>query len=152
MYKICKPSLGDVAIMRSLILPEVQSGIILDRSEDEMASAIRSYTIMKDSSDIIAFSALHIHSIKLGEVRSLIVKESHRRKGIATMLIEYLLEEASNLGLKRILTLTYKREVFEKIGFVEIAKEAIPDHKIWADCIKCTRFPICDEIALIKDL
>jgi amino-acid N-acetyltransferase len=50
------------------------------------------------------------------------------------------------------LTLTYQKEFFEKLGFVEIPKESIPDKKIWADCIKCKFFPNCNEIALIKHL
>lgn len=152
MYELLKPELGHIPSMRNLILPEVQSGIILDRSEDEMANAIRSYSIIKHDDEIVAFCALHIHSMRLGEVRSLIVKDSHRRQGLASKLISHLLKEADELGLKEILSLTYKKEVFTKLGFVEIAKESIPNHKIWADCIKCTRFPICDEIALIKTL
>lgn len=152
MYELLKPELGHIPSMRNLILPEVQSGIILDRSEDEMANAIRSYSIIKHDDEIVAFCALHIHSMRLGEVRSLIVKDSYRRQGLASKLILHLLKEADELGLKEILSLTYKKEVFTKLGFVEIAKESIPNHKIWADCIKCTRFPVCDEIALIKTL
>ena len=45
-----------------------------------------------------------------------------------------------------------KKEFFEKNGFVEIPKENIPEHKIWADCIKCKHFPICNEISLIKTI
>ncbi|RAX54673.1 GNAT family N-acetyltransferase [Helicobacter sp. 16-1353] len=152
-FIILKPNLLDIPEMRNLILPEVQKGVILDRSEDEIANAIRSYSIVRnEKGEIIAFCALHIHSMILGEVRSLNVREDCRRKGIATMLIKSLIDEAKNLYLKEILTLTYKRVVFEKLGFKEIEKEKLPNHKIWADCIKCIRFPICDEIALIKTI
>lgn len=151
-FTISKPTLIDIPAMRNLILPEVQKGIILDRSEDEMANSIRSYNIVREGDKIIAFAALHIHSLTLGEVRSLIVSPNHRRLGIATMLITQILGEAKSLNLKEILTLTYQKEVFSKIGFKEIAKESLPNHKIWADCVKCKKFPLCDEIALIKTL
>lgn len=153
-FNISKPSLSDIVTMRNLILPEVQKGIILDRSEDEMANSIRSYNIVREntSDNIIAFASLHIHSLTLGEVRSLIVSPNYRRRGIATMLIKHILNEAKALNLKEILTLTYQKDVFSKIGFKEIAKESLPNHKIWADCIKCKKFPLCDEIALIKTL
>lgn len=151
-FTISKPTLIDIPAMRNLILPEVQKGIILDRSEDEMANSIRSYNIVREGDKIIAFAALHIHSLTLGEVRSLIVSPNHRRLGIATMLITQILSEAKSLNLKEILTLTYQKEVFSKIGFKEIAKESLPNHKIWADCVKCKKFPLCDEIALIKTL
>lgn len=151
-FTVSKPTLCDIPAMRNLILPEVQKGIILDRSEDEMANSIRSYNIVREGDNIIAFAALHIHSLTLGEVRSLIVSPNHRRLGIATMLITHILSEAKSLNLKEILTLTYQKEVFSKIGFKEIAKESLPNHKIWADCVKCKKFPLCDEIALIKTL
>jgi len=50
---------------------------------------------------------------------------------------------------EEVLVLTYLPEFFKKIGFVEIAKESIPEHKIWADCIKCIHFPVCNEVSLI---
>ncbi|RDU57877.1 N-acetyltransferase [Helicobacter sp. MIT 99-5507] len=152
-FKIIKPKIADIPNMRNLVLKEVQNGVILDRSEDEIANTIRSYKIIKNANDeIIAFSALYIYSMILGEIRSLIVKEDFRRKGLASLLINALIEDAKELGLKEILVLTYRREVFEKLDFKEIDKAKIPNHKIWADCIKCKRFPICDEIALIKTL
>lgn len=153
-FSISKPTLRDIPAMRNLILPEVQRGIILDRTEDEMASAIRSYSVVCEngSNNIIAFAALQILSPTLAEIRSLIVGESYRRLGIATALILHLIKEGKSLNLKEILTLTYQKEVFAKIGFKEIAKDSLPNQKIWADCIKCKKFPICDEIALLKTL
>ncbi len=152
-FRIIKPILSDIPNMRNLVSLEVQNGVILDRSEDEIANTIRSYKAIKNEfDDIVAFSSLYIYSMTLGEIRSLIVREDCRRKGLATLLINSLTDDANNLGLKEVLVLTYKREVFEKLNFKEIDKAKIPNHKIWADCIKCKRFPVCDEIALIKTL
>ena len=152
-FRIFKPILSDIPNMRNLVLPEVQNGVILDRSEDEIANTIRSYKVVKNTNDeIVAFSALYIYSMILGEIRSLVVREDCRRKGLASLLINALIEDAKDIGLKEILVVSYKREVFEKLDFKEIDKEKIPNHKIWADCIKCKRFPVCDEIALFKTL
>ena len=41
------------------------------------------------------------------------------------------------------------KELFEKFCFQMIDKESIPNPKIWIDCIKCTHFPKCDEVALM---
>ncbi len=150
MIEIKKPTLKEVEAMRNLLRPEVERGVILERTADEIANAIRSYNVAWEEGEIVGFCALHIHSPSLAEIRSLIVKESHRGRGIATSIIEVSLEEALGLGVKEVLVLTYQRTLFEKLGFVEVSKEAIPDHKIWADCIKCKYFPICEEIALIK--
>jgi amino-acid N-acetyltransferase len=66
--------------------------------------------------------------------------------------VQKCLDEAISLGLQKVLSLTYQHEFFEKLGFVEIPKESLPEHKIWADCIKCKHFPICNEVSLIKTL
>ncbi len=152
MIKYLKPTLEDIPKMQKLIEPEVKEGIILPRSDDEVATNIRSYFIARDDNKLIGFTALHIHSQNLAEIRSLIVDKNYRGKGIGKELIKQTILEAKKLKVKKIFTLTYEKIFFEKMGFREIAKELLPEHKIWADCIKCKHFPICNEIALIKEL
>ena len=152
MIKYLKPTLEDIPKMQKLIEPEVKEGIILPRSDDEVATNIRSYFTAKDNDKLIGFTALHIHSQNLAEIRSLIVDRAYRGKGIGKELIKQAILEAKILKVKKIFTLTYEKGFFEKMGFSEIAKELLPEHKIWADCIKCKHFPICNEIALIKEL
>lgn len=148
VYK--KATLQDVKPMQSLVQPEVQSGIILERSNDEVATNIRSYTLAVEGEKIVGFNALHIHTTVLAEVRSLIVASEYRGKGVGKGLVKSALHEAHTLGLTEVLVLTYHKEFFETLGFVEISKESLPEHKIWADCIKCKHFPVCNEVALIK--
>lgn len=147
-----KAKLSDIKNMRELIAPEVESGIILDRSEDEIATNIRSYTLAYLDETLVGFCALHMHTIELGEIRSLIVTEKLRGNKIGENLVKRSIEEAKILGLKRVLSLTYKQSFFERLGFVEIPKESLPEHKIWADCIKCKHFPVCNEVSFIINL
>ena len=151
-FSIKKPTLRDILDIQSILEPYVKEGIILRRDDDEVASNIRSYTIIYDESKPIATAALHIFSPFLAEIRSLGVIKEYQGKGVGKLLVNTLIQEAKNLGVKEVLVLTYKKEFFEKLGFIEIEKEAIPDKKIWADCIKCKFFPNCNEIALIKYL
>jgi len=147
-----KAKLSSIHQMRELILPEIENGIILDRSEDEIATNIRSYTLAYKEGELVGFTALHIHTTYLAEVRSLVVKDGVRGQKIGENLVKKVLDEASSLGIQRVLSLTYKQAFFERLGFVEIPKESLPEHKIWADCIKCKHFPICNEVSLIKNL
>jgi amino-acid N-acetyltransferase len=138
--------------MQKLVAPEIQSGIILARSDDEIATNIRSYTLAYFEGELVGFCALHVHTASLAEIRSLIVKENIRGNKIGEQLVNQCLNEAMELGLQRVLTLTYRQGFFERLGFVEIPKESLPEHKIWADCIKCKHFPVCNEVSLIKNL
>ncbi len=147
-----KASLKDIPKMQKLVLPEVESGKILHRSDDEVATNIRSYTLAFDQDKLVGFVALHIHSQNLAEIRSLIVDSTFRSKGIGKNLVLLALKEATKLELKEVFTLTYEQEFFKRLNFKEIPKTSLPEHKIWADCIKCKHFPICDEIALILEV
>lgn len=147
-----KPRLDAIAKMQALVLPEVRSGKILFRSDDEIATNIRSYTVALHEEEIVGFVALHIHTARLAEVRSLIVDSSMRGHGVGSELVRATIEEAKILGIEQLFTLTYEQRFFEKLGFHEIPKESLPEHKIWADCVKCKHFPVCDEVALIYNL
>jgi len=142
-----KARLSDIKEMQELVVEEVKKGTILFRSSDEMATNIRSYIIAKKDDTIVGFGALHFHAYDL-----LIVSDKCRGEGIGKGMVNTMLEEGKSLNVKKIFTLTYEQGFFESIGFKEIPKESLPAHKIWADCVKCKHFPVCDEVALIKTI
>jgi amino-acid N-acetyltransferase len=94
---------------------------------------------------------MHICWEDLAEIRSLVVREEYQRQAIGTKLIEACLSEAISLGMYRIFALTYKPDFFRKFGFKVVDKALLP-HKIWADCVRCVKFPDCDEIAVLLEL
>ena len=147
-----KARLNDIPAMQALVAPEVESGLILARADDEVSTNIRSYTLAFYGEELVGFVALHIHTADLAEIRSLIVSDSYRGRSIGSDLVKRGIEEAQELRLGRILSLTYQKEFFEHLGFKEIPKESLPEHKIWADCIKCKHFPVCNEVSLILAL
>ncbi len=150
MVKLVKAKLSDITEMQSLVVSEVKDGIILERNEDEVSTNIRSYVLAKENEKIVGYAALHIHSLRLAEIRSLIVSSEHRGKYIGKKIVEFCLEEAKSLEVSgEVLVLTYLPSFFQKMNFVEIPKESIPEHKIWADCIKCIHFPVCNETSLV---
>ena len=149
-FKVIAPTLKDIAQIQALLKDEVASGNILYRDDDIVATNIRSYLVVKFNNEIIGSVALHIYSTTLAEFRSMIVAEKFRKNGIGKLLIEAGFEKARILGLSQLLVLTYKANFFQKLGFIKIPKTNIPNSKIWADCINCKSFPVCDEVALIK--
>ena len=150
MIELSKATLSDISDMQAMVVSEVKDGVILNRSEDEVATNIRSYVLAKEAGVLVGYTALHIHSPRLAEIRSLIVDEAYRGKNVGREMVEFTLKEAQELGVEEdVLVLTYLPEFFKKMDFKEIDKEVIPEHKIWADCIKCIHFPVCNEVALV---
>jgi len=153
MVELVKATLLDIPDMQAMVQSEVKDGVILERNEDEVATNIRSYVLAKENNKLVGYAALHIHSSRLAEIRSLIVVDSHRGKSIGKKIVEFSLNEARDLNVsEEVLVLTYLPDFFKKMNFIEIAKESIPEHKIWADCIKCIHFPVCNEVSLVYKL
>jgi amino-acid N-acetyltransferase len=144
-----KATLRDIPAMQLLVEEPVREGVILPRSDDEVATNIRSYILAEEEGELAGYGALHIHSPRLAEIRSLIVAPEYRGRSVGRGLVGEALREAASLSVQEVLVLTYLPEFFRKLGFREIAKESIPEHKIWADCIKCIHFPNCNETSLI---
>ena len=152
MIELTKATLHDIPAMQQLVSEEVSTGVILERSDDELATNIRSYVLAKSEGYLVGYTALHIHSPRLAEIRSLIVDPTFRGQSVGKKMVAFALEEARELGVEEVLALTYVPDFFRKLGFEEIAKESLPEHKIWTDCIKCIHFPVCNEISLIYTL
>ncbi len=147
-----KPTVADITKMQDIVREEVDKGKILLRTADEMATTIRSYTVVEVDGKMAGFTATHIHSPRLAEVRSLVVGKDFRGLKLGKQLVESCIKEAKEYGIEQLLSLTYEQGFFESCGFRVISKEEIPEHKIWADCIRCKHFPICDEIAMVINL
>ena len=150
---IRKAKISDVRPIQKLIELSAKKGEMLSRSLSELYDNLRDYYIYQEEGQgqILGTCAMHICWEDLAEIRSLVVREEYNRRGIGTKLIEACLSEAISLGLYRIFALTYKPDFFRKFGFKVVDKSALP-HKIWADCIKCVKFPECDEMAVLLEV
>lgn len=148
---IRKARIGDVKEIQKLLTNYASRGEMLSRSLSELYDALRDFYIFEDEGRVVATSALHIVWEDLAEVRSVAVASEAGRRGIGSQVVGACIEEAHVLGLKRLFCLTYKPDFFAKFGFVVVDKSELP-HKVWGDCIKCVKFPDCDEIAMILDL
>lgn len=148
---IRKAKLQEVGAIYRLVMDQAQAGHLLPRAMSDLYDQLRDFSVIIDeaSGEIVGCGALHIVWEDLAEIRSLVVEPSFQGKGIGTRLIEALLEEATSMGATRVFVLTYRPLLFERMGFQTVDKGQLP-HKIWADCIRCTKFPECDEIALVR--
>jgi amino-acid N-acetyltransferase len=122
---------------------------MLPRSLSELYEFTRSFYVCEIDEDIVGCCALQVSWEDMAEVMSFAVKPEYREQGIGTQLINACLEEAKSLGIRNVFTLTYAVTFFEKQGFEKIDKQLLP-HKVWSGCIKCPKFPNCDEVAMMK--
>jgi amino-acid N-acetyltransferase len=146
-----KAEINDVKEIQKLLTHYASRGDMLSRSLSELYEALRDFYIVEDAGRLLGVAALHIVWDDLAEVRSVAVAEDAGRKGVGTEVVNACIAEARALGLKRLFCLTYKPDFFARFSFRIVDKSELP-HKVWGDCIKCVKFPDCDEIAMIMDL
>lgn len=148
---ITKAKLQDATKIHELINDYAKTGVLLPRSLSSIYENLRDFFVAKEEEELIGVGALHIVWEDLAEIKSLAVKSPYTKKGIGKALVNTCLEEAKSLGIKKIFVLTYQVEFFQSLGFEVVKKETLP-HKIWGECINCSKFPSCDEIAMIKSI
>lgn len=148
---IRKATLKDVREIHRLIADQARGGHILARPLSDLYAQVRDFIVMEDETtgELVGCGALQVVWEDLAEIRSLAVKDDAQGRGIGSSLIEALENEAREMGVKKVFVLTYRVSLFERLGFSQMDKGLLP-HKIWADCIRCTKFPECDETALVK--
>jgi len=145
---IRKAKAKEAGKIKELIDYYAKKNDMLPRSLSEIYENLRDYWIWEERKRIVGCVALHVNWVDLGEVKSLAVSRYYMHRGIGTALVKKCLEEANTLGLKRIFVLTFNPQFFKKNGFKSIAKKKLPG-KIWNECVRCVRFPNCNEVALI---
>jgi len=146
-----KAQIRDVRDIQKLLVIYANRGDMLSRSLSELYESLRDFYVYEEDGKLLGTTALHIVWEDLAEVRSVAVAENMTRTGIGSKLVQACIDEARQLGLKRIFCLTYRPDFFSSLGFRLIDKSELP-HKVWGDCIKCVKFPDCDENAMILDL
>ena len=149
--EIRRASLTDIPLMLELINDYATKGIMLPRTEFEMAENIRDFVVAFDNGSLVGCGALHFYTATSGEVRSLAVDPSVKTRGIGRAIVETLEEEARAQDLHSLFAFTYVAGFFAKLGFEEVDRGELP-LKAWKDCLRCPKFQACDEIAVLKRL
>jgi amino-acid N-acetyltransferase len=148
---IRRARVSDVVIMKQIISSYSRDELMLARSLSEMYENIRDYYVCETDGEVIGCCALHIVWVDLAEILALAVKPECSRKGIGTKLVSACLDDARHLGMKEVFALTYVPEFFATLGFKIVDKNSLP-RKIWTGCLRCPKFPDCNEIAVLKSI
>lgn len=128
-----------------------RTGDLLPRSLDDVCESIRSWVVVENDGEVVACGALVILGPELAEVRSLAVKPGYQGNGLGRQIVLQLLEDAEDLGVPTVFTLTKAVGFFEKLGFRITDKERFP-RKVWRDCVHCPKLPVCDEVAMVVEV
>lgn len=144
---IRKARVGDVRRIKQLIDDYMQEGFMLPRPLSELYEDLRDFFVWEEEGEVHGCVGLHILWEDLAEVKSLVVDRHGRNRGIGKQMVQACIDEAIALKIKQVFALTMIPNFFLKMGFHLLDKAHLP-HKVWAECIKCYKYPSCDEVAL----
>jgi amino-acid N-acetyltransferase len=149
-FRLTRARLQDVPQMHEVINRFADLGEMLPRSMSELYENIRDFLVIKqEDGDVAATASLHVLWEDLAEIKSVAVTEDLQGQGIGAFLVEKCAEDAASLGLETIFVLTHKPGFYEKLGFQRADVLDFP-RKVWSECIRCPKFPSCNEIAMSR--
>ena len=147
--------MGDIKKMYDLLQYYADKDLLLGRSLSSLYDQLRDFNVYVEKSEndpdnekLVGVCALHICWDNLAEIRSLAIIDEAQGKGVGRQLVDKALSEADSYGITKVFTLTYQPDFFRRFGFKDIDKSELP-HKVWSDCIQCSKFPDCNEEALV---
>jgi amino-acid N-acetyltransferase len=146
-----KAVMHDIQPILEIVNGHAAKGVMLPRTEFELSEAIRDFIVVASGADLLGCGALHFYTPTTGEIRSLAVREQAKTQGVGRRLVEGLVQEAQVYELDAVFAFTYVPEFFRKVGFHAIERGALP-LKAWKDCVRCSKFQACDEIAVLRIL
>jgi amino-acid N-acetyltransferase len=151
---IRKARLADVNEIYRIINHYADSQLMLPKTQLQLYENLRDYSVAVDAFDtnlILGCGALHIYWENLAEIRAIAVTPGMNRRGIGTMVVEQLLEEARALQLEQVFCFTYEPKFFNRFGFIQVEHSAMP-LKVYNECFHCPKFNKCDELAMVLHL
>jgi len=144
-------SADDAPALHALIAAHVEEGHLLPRQLSELERHASRFVVAEKRGRLHACAELAPLSDATAEVRSLVVSESFRGKGLAARLVEELRDRASANGFDTLSAFTHDARFFVRQGFSIVPHLSVPE-KITTDCVNCPLFRRCSQYAMVLPL
>jgi amino-acid N-acetyltransferase len=141
----------DIDGILSLVNGYAAEDLMLPRTPDQIKRALPGFLVAIGQGRVVGCGSNVQLTPKLTELRSLAVAPETRGTGLGKRLVQALVVAAHDAGYDKICALTLNEGFFNACGFETVDRWAITP-KIWQECIYCSKFDKCDEIAVLMNL
>lgn len=112
-----KALFGDTETIFHLIAVYAKNGEMLARSRNTIYENLRDLVVAEDEDgEVVGVGGLHITWDSMAEICAMAVAPEMVRQGIGSGIVNMLIEEGRELGVKTFFTLTYKPKFFESLA------------------------------------
>lgn len=145
--KVRPARLTDIEALEGMVAYWANMGENLPRSRNELVRDIGSFAVAEHHGEVTGCASLYVYDSGLAEIRSLGVEAGWQRQGQGSAIVQYLVNKAQQMAIKKVFVLTRTPEFFMKLSFIPTSKTLLPE-KVLKDCDQCPRQHACDEVAL----
>lgn len=142
-----RAKMTDVDDIQEIVSYWTDKGETLPRSRDNIVHDIQNFVVAEQDNQVVGCACLYIYQTGLAEIRSVGVLPELQGSGQGRAMVQYLLEQARHIALKRVIVLTRVPDFFGKLGFLETKMTRLPE-KVLKDCDICPKKHACDEVAM----
>ncbi len=108
----------DIPAVLGIMRPFIESGKLLPRSEQQLASELSDFVVYEIDGGVHACSALHFYSDGQAEIAAVAVDEKFTHMGIGLKLVKHLISVAKMKNAARVFIMTTQAaDWFENLGF-----------------------------------
>jgi len=162
---IKKAQVRDVQEVLDLINGYAAANLMLPRGPQYLYENIRDFVIASDHKVpvysmmetrevlhlIVGCGSLHVLWDDMAEIRALAIHPDYKHLGLGRKLVDFMIKEAKQLGIRRLYTFTLSEDFFKPLGFQRQKRDELPP-KMWGECSRCPKYFKCDEVGMIRVL
>jgi len=111
---------GDVKKIRKIVDTYTDERRLLFKATVTLFEAVQEFVVAELDGEVVGCGALHVLWEDLAEVRTVAVIEEMHGKGIGNQIMIKILENAKDIGVKKVFCLTFETKFFGAHGFQEI--------------------------------
>ncbi|GAA3605586.1 amino-acid N-acetyltransferase [Marihabitans asiaticum] len=126
---------ADVRRIRELVQPLAESRVLVSKEWVSYYEGVQEFRVAEVDGEVAGCGALHVMWEDLAEIRTLAVAQELLGSGVGSTLLSALLDDARELGVRRIFCLTFETEFFGRHGFSEIEGQAV-DPEVYAELLR----------------
>ncbi|GAA4597688.1 amino-acid N-acetyltransferase [Actinoplanes octamycinicus] len=128
---------GDVKAIRALVDTYTTDRRLLSKATVTLYESVQEFWVAVDEADdtVAGCGALHVMWEDLAEIRTVAVHPDKRGRKIGHKIVEVLLDQARELGVRRVFCLTFETRFFGSFGFAEIDGAPVP-HAVYEQLLR----------------
>ncbi|HEX5426793.1 MAG TPA: amino-acid N-acetyltransferase [Pedococcus sp.] len=126
---------ADIRAIRELVRPLAESRVLVSKDAVTYYESLQEFRVAEVDGELVGCGALHVMWEDLAEIRTLAVGPQVKGSGVGSVLLEALVQDARDLGLRRLFCLTFELDFFTRHGFTPIDGQAVTP-EVYAELVR----------------